>query len=372
MASGNISTRHERAGRDLSYFVAGVRGRCDAARASRDVYSELAGLLEDGGMVIVQERILGSLSVRDAVLAERAKLLDGTPHTYIQGHPVWGEGLAGILVRGVPPSRDVTRIEDGTGRVVGSRWGDGSPTIVLQDIHGLSADGDNDPAAQTRRMLRRARGILTAAGSDYRSVCRTWICLSGILDWYDRFNEARNAEYGEMGMMPGPGSRVLLPASTGIGGDNPHGAACSMDLMAVTDREVRHLSSVGQKDAFEYGSAFSRASAVPMDDGTLLHLSGTAAIDEAGTSTHPGDVKSQIEYTFDRVEMLIGEQGASLGDVLSATVFVKKAEHAPLFEEACRKRGLDPDACVCVVADVCREELMFEMDAELAFGTKER
>jgi hypothetical protein len=32
-------------------------------------------------------------------------------------------------------------------------------------------------------------------------------------------------------------------------------------------------------------------------------------------------------------------------------------------------RGLDNFPCVCVVADVCREELLFEMDAEAVVKT---
>lgn len=238
--------------------------------------------------------------------------------------------------------------------------------MVLQNIHGLSPDGDNSPQAQTRRMIQHARKLLTARGSDYSSVSRTWFYLSDILGWYPRFNEARSAEYAAMQIMP-TGGDILLPASTGIGGDNPHGAKACMDLMAVTGRDIERLSNPGQKDAFEYGSAFSRAAAVPMSDHTLLQLSGTAAIDEQGRSLYPGDVSSQIEATFDKVEMLIQKRGASLPDACAATAFFKRAEDAPVFDEICQKRGLDRDVCVCVVADVCREELLFELDAEFAW-----
>jgi hypothetical protein len=63
---------------------------------------------------------------------------------------------------------------------------------------------------------------------------RTWFYLSDILSWYAAFNKVRNEKYGEFGIMPGPGDReLLLPASTGIEGVTPSGAACAMDLIAV-------------------------------------------------------------------------------------------------------------------------------------------
>jgi hypothetical protein len=45
-------------------------------------------------------------------------------------------------------------------------------------------------------------------------------------------------------------------------------------------------------------------------------------------------------------------------------VFVKLPEYAAIFQEIAMERGLDGFPAVCVVADVCREELLFEIDAE--------
>jgi hypothetical protein len=45
---------------------------------------------------------------------------------------------------------------------------------------------------------------------------------------------------------------------------------------------------------------------------------------------------------------------------------VKRPEHADVFREMAVKRGLEELPAVCIVADVCREELLFEIDAETA------
>ena len=85
-------------------------------------------------------------------------------------------------------------------------------------------------------MLERAERILRENGASYKDVVRTWFYLSDILGWYAAFNKVRNEKYGEFGIMPGPGDReLLLPASTGIQGETPSGAACAMDLIAVSE-----------------------------------------------------------------------------------------------------------------------------------------
>jgi hypothetical protein len=69
------------------------------------------------------------------------------------------------------------------------------------------------------------------------------------------------------------------------------------------------------------------------------------------------------------VHALLKQEGAGLKDICAATVFVKHGEYADFFYEIALARGLDNFPCVCVVADVCREELLFEMDAEAVVKT---
>ena len=102
-------------------------------------------------------------------------------------------------------------------------------------------------------------------------------------------------------------------------------------------------------------------------DVSLIQVSGTAAIDERGASLYRGDVRAQIDCTFDKLSALIGPEGASLNDIAAASVFVKRPEDALVYHERAAARGLQNLPAVIMVADVCREELLFEMDAEVAF-----
>jgi enamine deaminase RidA (YjgF/YER057c/UK114 family) len=373
------------AGAGRMFIVAPSSGRADPSRAASEVYARIAGAVRDAGMEIVHERIFGSLGVEQAVMAARAAALgkggivaDG-PVTYIEGRPPWGEGLAGVIVQAVSCTGSdgkVWTIMDG--RVpCGRGWRRNDATyLVLQNIHGLE-DGPrhaDTPPLQARRMIDRAERILREQGATYRDVVRTWFYLADIVEWYDTFNLARNARYGEFGLMPASDSgRFLLPASTGIGGRSSRGAAGVLNLLAVTGPEesrpvIKRLSSGGQKDAFRYGSAFSRGALICDSDVSLIELSGTAAIDETGKSLYPEDIHAQVECTLDKIETLLDQEGATLEDIRAATVFVKHPQYASVFREIAAARGLENFPGICVVADICRDELLFEMDAEVAFS----
>jgi len=371
---GNVVLQCTEAGEGQVFLVASVSGEKDAAQAAREVYSRIAEALSGRGMTIVHERIFGSMRTEAVVLRERKDALfiqqvpsDG-PITYIAADPPWGEGLSGVIIHAVSShdGDDAWTIMNGE-TPCGRGWRrNGATYLQLQNIQ----DQAGSRPDQVRGLLDRAEGILERNGASFADVARTWFYLSDILDWYREFNKARSEKYGEFGIIPGPGdSRLLLPASTGIGADAPSGAVASMDLLAVVENEgkpsrVRKLTNRGQLDAFRYGAAFSRGAVIEENDVKLIEVSGTAAIDEHGVSLYPGDVRSQVICTLDKIEMLLGQEGAGLADICAATVFVKRPEYAEVFQQVAADRGLAGLPAVCVVADVCREELLFEIDAE--------
>ena len=233
------------AGAGQAFLVASSSSHTDAFKAAFDSYSHLAEILSAKGMAIVHERIFGSLSVETAVMEARKEALQSgsipceSPVTYIQGHPPWGEGFSGVLIQAVAltgPGDGVWTVMDGT-VPCGRGWQCGGATfLTLQNIQGLDGDTveDTDSAAQAQRMITRAERILREQGLTFRNVIRTWFYLSQILDWYGEFNKARNALYDTYGILPtSRNDRLLLPASTGIAGDTPQGAAGTLDLIAM-------------------------------------------------------------------------------------------------------------------------------------------
>jgi enamine deaminase RidA (YjgF/YER057c/UK114 family) len=377
------------AGRSQAFLVAQAAWGADAGPAARAAYGEIARVLQEQGLTIVHERIFGSLKVKAAGMSARdeafktANLAPDSPVTYIQGHPPCGEGFAGAIIRAVRslvPADKVWTIND-RGKAVGRGWRQQETTfLLLQNIQGLviGPQSVNTRPLQAKRMIQRAAGILESQGASYRDVARTWFYLADILGWYPEFNQARTAVYGQFNILPGPDiGRLRLPASTGIRGEVPTGAACVLDLLAVmgpakSRPPVKQLSNPGQQDAFQYGSAFSRGALLRQPEVSLIQVSGTAAIDEQGRSLYPGDVRAQIDCTFDKIAALIEPEGASLADIVAACVFVKCPEDARAYQERAAARGLQNLPVVIMVADICREELLFEIDAEVAFDPSVR
>jgi enamine deaminase RidA (YjgF/YER057c/UK114 family) len=241
----------------------------------------------------------------------------------------------------------------------------------LQGIDSLTDGGapQGPPEVEFERLFDRIHGSLQALGATLEDVARTWFYLRDILAVYATFNRVRSARYTAAGLLGPRAGTQLLPASTGIGGKDPRGAAVVADVLAVrgqTHAPVRRLASHTQLEPMRYGSSFARGAMLSTPGVTVLHVSGTAAIGASGASLHAGNIEAQVEATLDHVASLLASAaGASLADVGAASAFVKRPEYAQVFEERLRARGLTSFPAVIMVADVCRDELLVELDAEV-------
>jgi len=226
---------------------------------------------------------------------------------------------------------------------------------------------DGGRKQQAVSMFREAADYVGAYGFRYRDVVRTWIYLPNLLEWYDDFNAARREVYTELGLCGGA-EPLWFPASTGIQGRSPLGGECMMDLLAVSAREDaalerRMLGSPLQCEAYEYGSSFCRAVEVEDESVSRIFVSGTASIDENGKTVFQDDPEGQIDFTLQVVGQLIGTRGHKLGDISQCVAFLKRPEYSELFQQIAVSRGLDPRVAVRTVADVCRPDLLFELEA---------
>ena len=168
---------------------------------------------------------------------------------------------------------------------------------------------------------------------------------------------------------------MYLPASTGIEGRNPNGFPATMDVFAVHRRpksaiQIRPLYGVKQRSPFRYGSAFSRAMVIEEPDSKLILVSGTASIDEQGKSVFLGDPAAQVRQSLNVVSELVAPEGATIQDLCEATVFIKRKEDFSVYQKVIEQMGISELPSVCVLADVCRDELLFELDATFILEKK--
>jgi hypothetical protein len=95
------------------------------------------------------------------------------------------------------------------------------------------------PPEQTREAFVAMQGALAQAGMTMKDVARTWFFLDDILSWYGAFNRVRNTVFEQHELRPG-----ALPASTGVRGRNPAGAALTVAVWAVKPHDETNAVDV--------------------------------------------------------------------------------------------------------------------------------
>jgi len=341
----------------------------DAAAQAREVYRALASWLHEQAARGVQERILGNLAHRETILAERQMLFGAEINpqpwaaSFIEGAPCNREGLAGVQLYAVAGPTCAPIYHDRS--LCGVAFEHQDARYVY--LTGISGAGNAATRPQEAwAMFARADAMLQATGSSYADVVRTWIYLADILQWYDEFNPVRSALYSEVAQIAQTDSS-WPPASTGIEARPPGGAHCLMDLLAIggpgrRDVSVEALHNPRQNEAYGYGSAFSRGMAITFDNIETVYVSGTAAVDEEGRSACVGDLTGQVNYTLDNIVSLLNTRHMTLDDFASSTIFIKQGHSTEIVRELIEERGKSLANGIYVVADICRPELLFEVD----------
>jgi enamine deaminase RidA (YjgF/YER057c/UK114 family) len=333
----------------------------DAATQAAEIFAGVVDALKQTNSRIVQERVLFAPGAKDTVVAARlaayGDVNDGVDPAWLQTQ-TGGQAVSGAQIYAVTGDATIELVEvEGVarGRIVRS----GDQTVVLAS--GLVAAECATRAEQTRGIFLQAEQVVGAAGGDLFDVARTWMWLTDLLEWYDEFNDVRNALFTDRGLL-GSDEDPILPASTGISLDHAEGAYCTMDLLAVLGKEgvvARHQAGGEQGSAYDYGSAFSRAVTARTLAGKTVLVSGTAAIDEAGYTEHLDDIERQISDTIHHARAILADGGCGDADVVHAIMYCK----TPEVELAVRRQCADlvwPQ--IIAVCDVCRHDLLFETE----------
>lgn len=216
---------------------------------------------------------------------------------------------------------------------------------------------------QTTSVFEGIEDALRDADMTFADVARTWLYMDKILEWYDPFNRARDAFFSARRVYEG-----RVPASTGIGSANLCGSAITACAIAVRPKDgrvsVQTVESPLQCSALNYRSSFSRAVEIATPDYRTLMVSGTASIEPGGKTAHVGDVGRQIQLTMDVVEAILASRGMEWADTTRAVMYLKRADYLPLWRAWLRAHGLVGLPLVTVEADVCRDDLLVEIELD--------
>jgi hypothetical protein len=217
------------------------------------------------------------------------------------------------------------------------------------------------------------------------SIIRQWNYIENILGFdgerqrYQEFNEVRSAFYAENF------SETGYPAATGIGMDR---GGVLIEFLAVNSREAitkpldnpyqvaaHNYSSnvlVGGKFSVKSSPKFERARYLELFGKKLVFISGTASIRGENT-LGAGDPAEQTRITIDNIRSLYSP------DILQkitdnelrpkyghARVYLKNRSDFEIIKKT-YKRNFGNLPVVYLVADICRDELLVEIEGKVIF-----
>ncbi len=373
-----IETRHRKQQAGLDAVVLGRRRVREVHLTIRPLPGEkLAGMMErlgetlrENGAAVVRHSIFGASSVRGRTIEALKAALGAVdwPVSWVEGDEARkgnngsADALAGMQVLAVSGAPvETVRLGD---RVVGRQFSDGwARHLLLGDL--TPAESSAPKPDQARRAFELLSDALGRAGMTMKDVARTWLYLDDLLSWYKPFNEIRALFFQEQGLLRG-----RMPASTGIHGRNPAGAAILAGAWAVQALDpalvMREVPSPLQCPAPKYGSCFSRAMEISAPDVRRVLVSGTASIAPDGCSARPDDPRGQIDLTMSVVRAILEQRGLGLEDVTRAITYFKRIPDAAVFDAWCAENGLSFFPTVSIQTDVCRDELLFEIELDAA------
>jgi enamine deaminase RidA (YjgF/YER057c/UK114 family) len=366
-------TRIERESRDGMDVVALTQGaatkyfvtaRPSAGGKPFDLFGTVARYLAERKAVVVAQDVFGPCKLHSGGTAEleRSFPLHVWPVTWIEGDRGEADALTGTQLYAITDPEGQTRPVRVDGRVVGVIHENHHATYcLLGDLRCLRTNLSRVEQAEATWNLIAA--ALSEAGLALSDIVRTWLYVDRILEWYGEFNKVRDAFFRKHGMFEG-----LVPASTGVGVSNPQGAAMVADVLAIRpkhpDVKMFAVPSPLQCPALQYGSSFSRAVEVDTPGVRRLFISGTASIEPGGKTAYVGDLPKQIELSMDVVAAILESRRMGWKDISRAVAYVRNMEAAPVFASYCRTHKLPPLPCAVAHADICRDDLLFEIEAD--------
>ena len=233
----------------------------------------------------------------------------------------------------------------------------------------LARELDDDTEGVARAVFEELLEIVEERGCPH--LLRVWNFLPGInleehgTERYRRFNAGRAAAFAERY----GGCEQRFPASSAVGapGTRLH------TLFLAAAEPGRHLGNPRQVHAHRYpvryglrAPSFSRATVAPGALGGALFLSGTASI-EGHETRHAGSLAGQLDETLLNIETLLaagvgGRPLPDLGEFELLRVYLRDPAALEPTRRALRQRVGERVPLQFVEADICREDLMLEIE----------
>lgn len=234
---------------------------------------------------------------------------------------------------------------------------------------GWQGDLSADIGVQSREVFQRIGGLLAAEEFAVDSIVRQWNYIERITvheagrQHYQMFNNARGEFYASGQWVNG------YPAATGIG-SRCGGVLVDFDAVKFKnticfctsiDNKLQVAAHAYSDNVLKEGGSekaspkFERAKSLNFDQQRIVYVSGTASI-RGEESLGVGSIERQTKITLENISLLTDNMPMS-----SARVYLKHREDYEVVKHcfALREKNV---AVLFVEADVCRDELLIEIE----------
>jgi enamine deaminase RidA (YjgF/YER057c/UK114 family) len=335
----------------------------DRSRKSiTEIYVELIDYLIENKLTIANQFLFGTEEheFQNRKNAEKYFKNLNWPVTFIKqesynGSYVWGTIISAISVENIKPI-----LEKET--VIGNFFEDEFAGYLF--FGGLMPDTPGQSnIQQSEQSFKMLDVSLNKVGMDIGNVARTWFYLNDLLNWYDDFNSVRNNYFTIKGVFEG-----MVPASTGIGAGNLRSSSLLLGGYALKKKQnsikTKAVESPFQCPASDYKSSFSRAVEINHPDYRHLIVSGTASITSEGKTANIGSISKQIELTMKVVYGILQSREMTWENVTRGIIYFKNINDINSFENYCSDNHIPELPLSMIKADICRNDLLFEIEVD--------
>jgi enamine deaminase RidA (YjgF/YER057c/UK114 family) len=258
----------------------------------------------------------------------------------------------------------------------------------VMDAHAV----DEHPIAREfTQKFAAVRRLLGDLGSNGLDLVRTWLCIQDINGCiagrsnYQELNRARAEQFETLYPRRDHAVRAInYPASTGIGTYDASMHVSALACRRMADVSIKSVENPRQLSAFVYTSEvsevtplFARAVMVATTAEAMLIVSGTASI-TGERSVYLESAAQQTRATLENIGRLVSSavSGESryahvkqpLDCLTHCVVYIKYRDHAEEIRAVCQDLIGNDIPVVYVLADICRQELLVEVEAIAMIG----
>ncbi|MFD1886722.1 hypothetical protein [Paenibacillus wenxiniae] len=329
----------------------------------------------DLNMDIVYEKCFGLLNTKNKLSFLREEIsnhynIQLPPLSYIEGTPAYGTALSSITIYGIHKKDKNVQLEyitNESGGTIGTKVITSQMEyIYLMNINNVHHSYTMSEFAATFAWLGDFMKKNELLGPH---LVRTWIYLNDINNNYEQLNTDRRVFFERFAIDYSEKSNIL-PASTCIGGISDKKCNISMDVMFLKRKNDRpiiervYTALLNEAEGVEYlfKPTFSRALKIEDEGNIEIQLSGTASVNSLGRTEFKNDAYKQIKKALENVTSILESNNLTFDHFYQSTCFFKRQQDVHIFEKLLKELNIPAFANTFVVNDVCRDDLLFEID----------